>query len=170
MAHVSDSPLPGVQISGGRKQTNDSGHSHGRGIIRKAWKNWHCETRSLYIHWGRDGSYGLLRRPIRINTPLIRHAYNTQTYFCYFGGYPGLAPTTPQPPPNCPPSLQNIIMPPGKGPEWHHVVVMGPKGQIYEMPMPDARCQDSEILQRCPPHPQALHEAESRRRCSSMQS
>jgi len=32
-------------------------------------------------------------------------------------------------------------MPPGKGPEWHRVVVMGPKGQIYEMP--DARCQDS---------------------------
>jgi len=43
----------------------------------------------------RDGSYGLLRRPIRINMPLIRHAYNTQTYFCYFGGYPGLAPTPP---------------------------------------------------------------------------
>ena len=29
-------------------------------------------------------------------------------------------------------------MPPGKGPEWHRVVVMEPKGQIYEMPMPDA--------------------------------
>ena len=35
---------------------------------------------------------------------------------------------------NCPPSLQNIIMPPGKDPEWHCVVVMGQKGQIYEMP------------------------------------
>ena len=29
-------------------------------------------------------------------------------------------------------------MPPGKDPEWHRVVVMGPKGQIYEMLMPDA--------------------------------
>ena len=43
------------------------------------------------------------------------------------------------------PSLQNIIMPPGKDAEWHRVVIMGQKGQIYEMPMPDARCQDSEI-------------------------
>ena len=32
------------------------------------------------------------------------------------------------------PSLQNNIMPPGKDPEWHRVVVMGQKGQIYEMP------------------------------------
>jgi len=30
-------------------------------------------------------------------------------------------------------------MPPGKDPEWHRVVVMGRKGQIYEMPY--ARCQ-----------------------------
>jgi hypothetical protein len=30
-------------------------------------------------------------------------------------------------------------MPPGKGPEWHRVVVMGPKGQIYEMQMPAFR-------------------------------
>jgi len=30
-------------------------------------------------------------------------------------------------------------MPPGKDPEWHRVVVMGQKGQIFEMP--DARCQ-----------------------------
>jgi len=36
-----------------------------------------------------------------------------------------------------------MIMPPGKDPEWHRVVVMGQKGQIYEMP--DARCQKSEI-------------------------
>ena len=47
-------------------------------------------------------------------------------------------------------------MPPGKGPEWHRVVVMG---QIYEMR--DARCQmpDARIprfQQRCPPHPRAL--------------
>jgi len=39
---------------------------------------------------------------------------------------------------NCPHSLQNIITPPGKDPEWHLVVVMGQKGQIYEMPEPDA--------------------------------
>jgi hypothetical protein len=50
-------------------------------------------------------------------------------------------------------------MPPGKDPEWHRVVVMGPKGQIYEMP--HARCQDSEISAAVPPHPRALHEAES---------
>jgi len=50
---------------------------------------------------------------------------------------------------NCPPSLQNIIMPPGKDPEWHRVVVMGQKGQIYEMP--DARCQNSEISTAVPP-------------------
>ena len=65
------------------------------------------------------------------------------------------------------PSLQNIIMPPGKDPEWHRVVVMGRKGQIYEMPyaicqMPDARIP--RFQQRCPPHPQALIEAESQRR------
>ena len=34
-------------------------------------------------------------------------------------------------------------MPPGKDPERRRVVVMGQKGQIYEMP--DARCQNSEI-------------------------
>jgi hypothetical protein len=57
-------------------------------------------------------------------------------------------------------------MPPGKGPEWYRVVVMGQKGQIYEMP--DARCQDSEISAAVP-RPR-IREAESRRRCSSMQS
>jgi len=36
------------------------------------------------------------------------------------------------------------------------------------MPMPDARIP--RFQQRCPPHPRALHEAESQRRCSSMQS
>jgi hypothetical protein len=42
-------------------------------------------------------------------------------------------------------------MPPGKDPEWHRVVVMGQKGQSYEMP--DARCQmpDSEIPAAVPP-------------------
>ena len=36
-------------------------------------------------------------------------------------------------------------MPPGKDPEWHRGVVMGQKGQIYEMPDADAGCQDSGI-------------------------
>ena len=89
------------------------------------------------------------------------------TYLCYFGGYPGLAPTTLQPPRIVPPA-SNIIMPPGKDPEWHRVVVMGQKGQIYKMP--DARCQNSEISAAVPPASRALYEAESQRRCSSMQS
>ena len=42
-------------------------------------------------------------------------------------------------------------MPPGKDPEWHRVVVMGPKGQIYEMPDADARFQNSEISAAVPP-------------------
>ena len=87
----------------------------------------------------RDGSYGLLRRPIRYNTLLIRNMrIIRKRIYAILGGTLGLH----QPPPtttNCPPSLQNIIMPPGKDPEWHRVVVMGQKGQIYEMP--DARCQ-----------------------------
>ena len=37
-----------------------------------------------------------------------------------------------------------------------------------QMPMPDARIP--RFQQRCPPHPRALSEAESQRRCSSMQS
>ena len=41
-------------------------------------------------------------------------------------------------------------MTPGKDPEWHRVVVMGQKGQIYEMPDADARCQDSEISAAVP--------------------
>ena len=79
----------------------------------------------------------------------MTYAYNTQTYFCYFGGYPGLAPTTLQPPRVVPPASSNIIMPPGKDPEWHRVVVMGPKAQIYEMP--DAGCQNSESSAAVPP-------------------
>ena len=43
----------------------------------------------------------------------------------------------------------HIIMPPGKDPEWHRVVVMGQKGQVYEMP--DAICQNSEISAAVPP-------------------
>ena len=42
-----------------------------------------------------------------------------------------------------PPEHYTIIMPPGKDPESHRVVVMGQKGQIYEMP--DARCQMPEF-------------------------
>jgi hypothetical protein len=81
----------------------------------------------------------------------MTYAYNTQTYFCYFGGYPGLAPTTLQPPRVVPPASSNIIMPPGKDPEWHRVVFMEQKGQIYEMPDADAGCQDSEISAAVPP-------------------
>jgi len=36
------------------------------------------------------------------------YAYNTQTYFCYFGGYPGLAPTTLQPPRIVPPASKTL--------------------------------------------------------------
>ena len=57
-------------------------------------------------------------------------------------------------------------MPPGKDPEQHRVAVMGQKGQVYEMS--DARIP--RFQQRRPPHPRALYEAESQRRCSSMQS
>jgi len=85
-----------------------------------------------------------------------------------FWGVPWACTNHPPTTTNCPPSLQNNIMPPGKDPDWHRVVVMGQKGQIYEMP--DARCQNSEISAAVPPHPRALHEAESQRRCSSMQS
>ena len=58
-----------------------------------------------------------------------------------FWGVPWACTNHPSTTTNWPPSLQNIIMPPGKDPEWHRVVVMGQKEQIYEMP--DARCQDS---------------------------
>ena len=121
----------------------------------------------LFLCETRDGSYGLLRRPIRYNTPLIRNTRIIQKrIYAISGGTLGLH----QPPPttmNCPPSLQNIITPPGKDPEWHSVVVMGQKGRINEMPVSDARIP--RFQQRCPPHPRAL-EAESQRRCSSMQS
>ena len=100
----------------------------------------------------RDGSYRLLRRPIQYNTLLIRNTrIIRERVYAILGGTLGLHQTTPQPPPNCPPSLQNIIMPPGKDSEWHRVVVMGPKGQIYEMPMSDAGCQNSEISAAVPP-------------------
>ena len=65
-----------------------------------------------------------------------------------YWGVLGLAPTTLQPPRIVPPSLQNIIMPPGKDPEWDRVVVMGQKGQNYEMP--NARCQNYEISAAVP--------------------
>jgi len=52
-----------------------------------------------------------------------------KAYFCYFGGYPGLAPTTPQPPHIVPKASRTFKMPPFKGPEWEHVVILGQKGQ-----------------------------------------
>ena len=70
-----------------------------------------------------------------------------------FWGVPWACTNHPPTTTNCPPSLQNIIMPPGKDSEWHRVVVMGQKGQIYEMPDADAdaRCQNSEISAAVPP-------------------
>ena len=70
-------------------------------------------------------------------------------YLCYIGGYPWACTNHPPTTTNCLPSLQNIIMPPGKDPEWHHVVFMRQKGQTYEMP--DARCQNFEISAAVPP-------------------
>ena len=124
-------------------------------------------TRLLF---GRDGSYGLLRRPIRYNTLLIRNTRIIRNVSMLFWGVPWACTNHPPTTTNYPPSLQNIIMPPGKDPEWHRVVVMGQKGRFTscQMPMPDARIP--RFQQRCPPHPRALHEAESQRRCSSMQS
>jgi hypothetical protein len=40
-----------------------------------------------------------------INT---QYAYNTKTYLCYFGGCPGLAPTTLQPPRIVPPASRTL--------------------------------------------------------------
>ena len=54
----------------------------------------------------RDGSYGLLRRPIRYNTLLIRNTRIIRKR--YFGGYPGLAPTTLQPPRTVPPASRAL--------------------------------------------------------------
>ena len=65
-----------------------------------------------------------------------------------FYGVPWACTNHPPTTTNFPPSLQNIIMPPGIDPQWHRVVVMGQKGQIYEMP--DARCQNSEISAAVP--------------------
>jgi len=108
-----------------------------------------CEC--LYI---RDGSYGLLRRPIRYNTLLIRNTRKIRKrIFAILGGTLGLH----QPPSNHhelspqPPEHYLIITPPGKDPEWRRVVVMGQKGQIYEMPDADARCQNSEMSAAVPP-------------------
>ena len=96
----------------------------------------------------RDGLYGLLRRPIRYNTLLIRDTrIIRKRIYAILGGTLGLY----QPPSNhheLSPQ-PHIIMPPGKDPEWHRVVVQGQKGQIYEMP--DARCQKSEISAAVPP-------------------
>ena len=52
---------------------------------------------TLFIYIYRDGSYGLLRRLIRINTPLIRHTrIIRKRIFAILGGTLGLH----QPPPN----------------------------------------------------------------------
>jgi len=63
----------------------------------------------------RDGSYGLLRRPIRINTLLIRHTrIIRKRIFAILGGVfailggPGLAPTTLQPPRIVPPASRTL--------------------------------------------------------------
>jgi len=104
--------------------------------------------RAKRIHICRDGSYGLLRRPIRYNTLLIRNTrIIRKRIYAILGGTLGLH----QPPSNHHElsSQPHIIMPQGKDPEWHRVVVMGQKGQVYEML--DARCQDSEISAAVPP-------------------
>jgi hypothetical protein len=77
----------------------------------------------------RDGSYGLLRRPIRYNTLLMRNTRIIRKQIYAIWGVPWACTNHPPTTTNCPPSLQNIIMPPGKDPEWHRVVVMGQKGQ-----------------------------------------
>jgi len=52
---------------------------------------------SSCMHYSRDGSYGLLRRPIRINTLLIRHTrIIRKRIFAILGGTLGLH----QPPSN----------------------------------------------------------------------
>jgi hypothetical protein len=57
----------------------------------------------------RDGSYGLLKRPIRYNTLLIRNTrIIRKRIFAIFGGYPGLAPTTLQPPRIVPPVSRTL--------------------------------------------------------------
>jgi len=106
------------------------------------------KTRLVYT---RDGSCRLLRRPIRYNTLLTRNTRIVRKRIYAILGVPWACTNHPPTTTNCPPSLQNIIMPPGKGPEWHRVVVMGKKGQIYEMPDADARCQNSEISAAVPP-------------------
>ena len=63
----------------------------------------------LFLCETRDGSYGLLRRPIRYNTPLIRNTRIIQKrIYAILGGYPGLAPTTLQPPKNVPPAFRTL--------------------------------------------------------------
>jgi len=57
----------------------------------------------------RDESYGLLRRPIRINTPLIRHTrIIRKRIFAILGGTLGLHQTTLQPPRIVPPASRTL--------------------------------------------------------------
>jgi len=56
-------------------------------------------TLYIYYIYTRDGSYGLLRRPIRYNTLLLRNTrIIRKRIYAILGGYPELAPTTLQPP------------------------------------------------------------------------
>jgi len=126
--------------------------------------NCSCTT-SLFT---RDGSYGLPRRPIRYNTLLIRNTRIRRIrIYAILGGTLGLH----QPPSNHHElsSLQNIIMPPGvKTLSGIVFLLWDRRGRFTRCQMPDARIP--RFQQRCPPHPRALYEAESQRRCSSMQS
>jgi len=58
-------------------------------------------------------------------------------------------------------------MPPFKGPEWEHVAILGQKGQNYKM---ECKYCKLKFGGGAPRIRQALHQAESQRRCSSMQS
>ena len=98
----------------------------------------------IEISWISSGmGHGLLRRPIRYNTLLIRNTRIIRKRIFAILGVPW---ASHQPPPNHhelspqPPEFYNSSC---KDPEWHRVIVMGWKGQIYEMP--DARCQMPEF-------------------------
>ena len=84
------------------------------------------------MYYTRDGSYGLLRRPIRYNTLLIRHTRIIRKRIFAILGVPWACTSHPPTTTRCPQSLQNFKMP-LKGPEWDHVVILGHKGQNYKM-------------------------------------
>jgi hypothetical protein len=67
----------------------------------------YCVIAAIGTYMHRDGSYRLLRRPIQINTPLIRHTrIIRKRIFAILGGTLGLH----QPPPN-----HHRIVPPASG-------------------------------------------------------